>query len=208
MKRAVNGSVQIFAVHCLGNLLGSADSARRSKPHLLNRSAVGNMVEIREYDPGRDQDEVRACFVELQEFERGLDPRMPRGDEIADAYLKLMFARCDEFDGVVLVAHIDRLVVGYVAVWTRYRSSEPDDDSHEYGFIPDLVVSATHRGRGIGRALLHAAESRVREVGAKSLQLSVKAGNTAAQALYSAEGFKEAEIYLEKLLIRPDADVE
>ena len=159
------------------------------------------MVEIREYDPTRDHDAVRACCVELQEFERGLDPRMPPGDLIADAYLRLILARCSEFSGVVLVAHIDRVVVGYVAVWTRYRSSEPDDDPHEYGFIPDLVVSATHRGRGIGRALLRAAEARVRDVGARSLRLSVKAGNTAARALYSAEGFMESEIYLEKALI-------
>jgi ribosomal protein S18 acetylase RimI-like enzyme len=32
------------------------------------------------------------------------------------------------------------------------------------------------------------------------LRLSVKAGNTAALALYSAEGFAELEIYLEKRL--------
>jgi ribosomal protein S18 acetylase RimI-like enzyme len=164
-----------------------------------------SLVEIREYDAGRDHDSVRACCVELQEFERRLDPRMPPGDQIVDAYLKLLFARCSEFSGVVLVAHADRVVVGYVAVWTQYRSSEPDDDPLEHGFIADLIVSSTYRGRGIGLALLRAAEERVRAAGAKSLQLSVKAGNTGAQRLYSAEGFVESEIYLEKVLVHPGA---
>ncbi len=58
----------------------------------------------------------------------------------------------------------------------------------------------THRGRGIGRALLRAAEARAREAGARSLQLSVKAGNAGASSLYAAEGFRETEIYLEKAL--------
>jgi GNAT superfamily N-acetyltransferase len=162
------------------------------------------VVEIREYDAARDYDAVRACCVELQDFERELDPRMPRGEQIASAYLELLFTRCDEFVGVILVAVCGDGVVGYVVVWTQYRSSEPDDDSREHGFVPDLVVSSTHRGRGIGRTLLRAAEARAREAGAPSLQLSVKVGNAGARALYSAEGFVDSEIYLEKSLVDPD----
>jgi ribosomal protein S18 acetylase RimI-like enzyme len=163
------------------------------------------LVEIREYDPARDHDAIRACCVQLQEFERALDPRLPPGEQMADAYLKLMFARCIEFSGAVLVAEVDHLVVGYVTIWARYRSSEPNDDPQEHGFIPDLVVADAHRGRRIGRALLRAAEARARDIGAQSLQLSVKAGNTAAESLYAAEGFLQSEIYLEKVLVRPAA---
>jgi ribosomal protein S18 acetylase RimI-like enzyme len=158
------------------------------------------MVEIREYDPARDRPAVRACFVELQDFERGLDPRMPPGEPVADAYLELTFRRCDEFGGVALVADVEGRVVGLVVVWTRYRSSELIDNPQEHGYIPDLVVSASHRGLGIGRSLLRAAEARAREAGAASLRLSVKAGNIGAQALYSAEGFVESDIYLEKAI--------
>jgi ribosomal protein S18 acetylase RimI-like enzyme len=159
------------------------------------------MVEIREYDPALDRRAIRECFVELQDFERELDPRMPPGDRIAEAYLQLMFSRCREFGGVVLVADRDGRVVGFVTILTRHRSSEPDDDPGEHGLVSELVVSAAHRGRGIGRSLLRAAEARAREAGAKSLHLAVKAGNTGARALYSAEGFAKSEIYLEKALI-------
>ncbi len=158
------------------------------------------MLGIREFDPLRDHDAVRSCAIELQDFERQLDPRVPPGEQIADRYLDLMFRRCDEFDGVVLVAEANGSVIGFVSVWTRYRSSEPDDDPAEHGYVSDLVVSQKHRGRGIGRALLRAAEARARRAGADTLRVSVKAGNTIAVSLYSAEGFVNSAFYLEKRL--------
>ena len=158
------------------------------------------MFEIREYEPERDGSALRDGFVELQDFERSLDPALPPGGSIADAYLERMFDRCREFDGVVLVAELEGVVVGFVTIWARYRSSEPDDDPREHGFVSDLVVLATHRRRGIGRALLRAAESRARAAGAPLVRLSVKAGNAAARSLYASEGFEASEIYLEKPL--------
>ncbi|MCG8589869.1 MAG: GNAT family N-acetyltransferase [Proteobacteria bacterium] len=157
-------------------------------------------LEIREYDPSRDGPAVRACFIELQDFERSLDLRMPPGSDVADAYLERMFQRCDEFDGVVLVAVLEDAVVGFVTIWTRHHSDEPDDDPSEHGFISDLVISSRQRGRGIGRSLLRAAEARAREAGVRSIRLSTQAGNAKARALYTAEGFAEAEIYFEKPL--------
>lgn len=158
------------------------------------------MLQIREFDPRRDRPVVRRHVVALQDFERKLDPRMPRGERIADAYLDLMLRRCREFDGVVLLAEIDRAVVGFVTIWRRYRSGEPDDDPGEHGFLSDLFVSATHRGSGIGRALLRAAEARAREAGAPGIRISVMAANRGARSLYLAEGFEEYAITLEKPL--------
>jgi ribosomal protein S18 acetylase RimI-like enzyme len=172
-----------------------------SESHIsLQWPADVSTMEIREFDPLRDRQAVRRCFIELQDFERNIDPRTPPGEHVADTYLDLMFQRCREFSGVVLVAVMDQAVVGYVTIWTRFRSSEPDDDPAEHGFIPDLVVLAACRGRGIGRRLLRAAEARAREAGARTIRLSVKAGNAGARSLYAAEGFEDAEIFLEKAL--------
>jgi ribosomal protein S18 acetylase RimI-like enzyme len=158
------------------------------------------MLNIREWDPARDRAAVRACFIELQDFERAIEPGIPRGTQIADTYLKLMQRRCREFDGVVLVAEEDGAVVGFLTVWIRFRSPEPDDDPSEHGFVSDLVVSAPQRRRGIGRSLLRAAEARAREAGARVIRLSVKAGNAGARSLYAAEGFAASEVQLEKRL--------
>lgn len=165
----------------------------------VTRYPFGSM-EIREFDSARDREALRSCFIELQEFERTIDPRIPPGAEIAEPYLARMFERCREFDGVVLVAVVEGAVVGFVTVWTRYRSFEPEDDPGTYAYISDLVVSAPHRGRNIGHSLLQAAETRAREAGATSIRLSVLAGNTPAMSLYSAAGYRGCEIYLEKRL--------
>jgi len=34
-------------------------------------------VEIREFDSSRDLQDVRSCLIELQDFERRFDPRIP-----------------------------------------------------------------------------------------------------------------------------------
>lgn len=55
--------------------------------------------------------------------------------------------------------------------------------------IHDLAVLPTHRGRGIGRALLEAAERRAREDGCCKLTLEVQDGNHRARGLYRSFGF-------------------
>ena len=157
-------------------------------------------MEIREFDASRDLPAIRECFIELHEFTRQLAPDLPAGERIADAYLDLMFRRCREFEGSVLVAEEVDGIAGFVTIWARYRSTEPDDDPAEHGYISDLVVTATRRGAGIGRALLRAAEARARAAGAQVVRLSVLAENHPARALYRDEGFEDSEIDLEKRL--------
>jgi len=157
-------------------------------------------LTIRAYDPDSDYPAVRRCFVELQETERAIDPDMPAGDDIAEAYLDKLFERGREYDGVVLIADLDGAVAGYVAVFRRYHSDEPDDDPSDHAYLSDLVVAKPHRGTGVGRALLRAAEECARAAGAPVIRLGVKAGNDPALALYAKEGFRESVLMLAKQL--------
>ncbi len=158
------------------------------------------MATIRDYGATTDRPALRACFVELQDVERAIDSRLPPGESIADDDLDVMFQRCREFRGVVLVAETEGHIAGFVTIWTRYCSSEPDDNPAEHGYITDLVVSASQRGRGIGRQLLDAAEMQARKAGSTWIELSVKAGNRVAQSLYASAGYSESEIHLAKPL--------
>ena len=56
--------------------------------------------------------------------------------------------------------------------------------------VHDLSVRSTHRGRGIGTALLAAAERHARSLGCCRLTLEVQRDNTRAQAVYQAFGFE------------------
>jgi hypothetical protein len=85
-----------------------------------------SVVIIREFDHLRDGTAVRDCFIELQNYERQLDPGKPEGSTIAEAYLNQMFARCREWEGRVFVAEVAGQVVGFACVWARVRPDEPD----------------------------------------------------------------------------------
>ena len=58
--------------------------------------------------------------------------------------------------------------------------------------IHDLAVLPDHRGTGVGRALLQAAEHRARELGCARLTLEVQDGNVRAKQVYRAAGFAQA----------------
>ncbi len=152
------------------------------------------------YDPAEHAAGLRECFVELQEFERTLEPSMPAGDTIADRYLQLMLERCATWDGAVLVALVGGRVGGFVCVWTRVPP-EPDEPAKPYAFISDIVVSKRLRGQGIGRALLAEAERHARQRGAAVLRLDVMAGNSGARHLYEHAGFTARRVEMAKALV-------
>ena len=60
--------------------------------------------------------------------------------------------------------------------------------------VADLAVLPTHRGRGIGHALLRAAEARARAQGCASLSLEVQDQNAPARRLYARFGFADLVI--------------
>lgn len=87
--------------------------------------------------------------------------------------------------GTVWVADNGRLL-GH-AVLTVYYSMEFGAPA---GAIDDLFVLATHRKRGIARALLRALLDDCAQRGCQSIRVEVGAGNDAATALYAAFGLQ------------------
>ena len=141
---------------------------------------------------------VRACVVELQDFERSLDPRMPSGAEIVDEYLPYMLDRCRRCSGKVMVAEIDGQVAGFVTILARVSSDEIDDGPVEFGLIADLVVAREHRNCGIGAALLEAAESYAQDRKVNWLRIGVLAANAVADRMYAAKGYETRFLMREK----------
>jgi ribosomal protein S18 acetylase RimI-like enzyme len=66
--------------------------------------------------------------------------------------------------------------------------------------LEDLAVAPGHEGRGVGRALLAAAERWADARGCRALTLHVWPDNARARALYEAAGFVEAMVRLRKPL--------
>jgi ribosomal protein S18 acetylase RimI-like enzyme len=66
-------------------------------------------------------------------------------------------------------------------------------DGHR-GWIYYLAVAPKARRRGIGRALMSAAEAWLRQQGAPKLQLMVRQGNDEALAFYAALGLEQQPV--------------
>jgi len=80
------------------------------------------------------------------------------------------------------VAEIDGEVVGFVGVGA---SNDPDAE----GELHTIYVHPGHWGTGVGRELIEAGESRLRELGYGRVVLWVEAGNERAQRFYEAAGW-------------------
>lgn len=84
----------------------------------------------------------------------------------------------------VLVAQAPEGIVGRLSV---ARDSHP---ASQHVADLGLIVAATHRRRGIGRALMEGASEWARVAGVRKLELHVLPHNDAAIALYEALGFE------------------
>lgn len=118
------------------------------------------------------------------------EQRITRSDVDEDPHLSRYvrdWPRADDF-GVVAEADAGEPVG---AAWAR---TLPAHDSG-YGFVaadvPELsmAVAPTHRGRGIGRALLSTMVELAQQQGWRAVSLSVEDGNRVAD-LYRAAGFQ------------------
>jgi RimJ/RimL family protein N-acetyltransferase len=102
--------------------------------------------------------------------------------------------------GAVFVAESEGDIVGRLSI---ARDSHP---SSRHVADVGLMVAAAHRRRGIGRALLEAAEAWARAVGVTKIELHVFPYNERAIALYVRLGY-EREGYRRAHYLRPNGEL-
>lgn len=160
-------------------------------------------MTIRKFSAKTDLPQLRECLVELQNFERNIDPRMPSGESIVNDYIPDMLQRCRDCLGTVLVADVDGQIAGYVTVLARVSSDEIGAGDHEFGLVTDIVVLERYRKTGLGRELLESAEAYARANGVKWLRIGALDSNQRARAMYESMGFSGLYVELEKNLTTP-----
>jgi ribosomal protein S18 acetylase RimI-like enzyme len=113
--------------------------------------------------PGRDAQQIEASDTEA--VTRAL--RQPASDE------------------VLLVAEDGGQLLGLIHVKTvvDYFSQQP------IAHVSDVVVAASAEGRGMGKALMHAAEDWARGRGYAMVQLHVLVDNARARSMYERLGY-------------------
>jgi GNAT superfamily N-acetyltransferase len=156
------------------------------------------MRRIRRFDPGGDAGFLRRCILELQAVERLLDPRLPVGEGMVDAYCANLFERGRSWGGAILVAEMGDERAGLLTMFTSVPEREPDEPSGSYALIADLVVLPEFRRRRIASALVREAEVIARSSGAPVIRLEVMAGNESARSFYERLGWRDRVVTMEK----------
>jgi RimJ/RimL family protein N-acetyltransferase len=152
-------------------------------------------VPVRRAEPG-DAAELVALASAVGSEPEGWLLADARWRSVADErrYLRAMRRHPD---GAVMVADLDGALVGRLSI-----ARDPHPASAHVADL-GLMVAAGHRRRGIGSALLAAAEAWALASGVTKLELHVFPYNEAALALYEKRGF-EREGYRRRHYRRPD----
>ncbi len=150
-------------------------------------------VSIRRYRPA-DRSAALALAPRLQVGTAPWrDPTAIR--QAARCWVEESLDRSAAEDHAVLVAEADGDLVGIVTVATRRHFTGAVD-----GYVGELVVDASAERRGVGSALMLAAEGWARERGLAHVTLETGAANAAARAFYGALGYRDEDIRLTKPL--------
>lgn len=94
---------------------------------------------------------------------------------------------------VIFVAESsDGALVGFLEAALR-SCADGCDPTHAVGYVEGWYVSESHRRRGIGAELLHAAEDWARSQGCREIASDTQLTNTLSQRVHESLGFEVAE---------------
>jgi ribosomal protein S18 acetylase RimI-like enzyme len=149
------------------------------------------MTTIERLDSARFGDDLAGLVTLLQDAVDGgasIGFLPPLSSAEAQEYWQGVVAALQEHSRVVLVAREGQSVVGTVQV----DLAQPANGAHRAEVLK-LMVHRAARRRGLGRALLAAAEDAAREAGRSLLVLDTRTGD-AAEQLYRTHGYTAAGV--------------
>ena len=108
------------------------------------------------------------------------------GYELAEDDVPERLSRLRDMRASVLLAELDGVIVGLA---TMHPASVINRDG-DIAWLTALVVDTGVRGRGVGRALVDAVETRARELGCERLSVTTHEHMTDARAFYERVGLE------------------
>lgn len=123
-------------------------------------------------------DEVTPLFNEYRIFYK------QKSDE--PAAKKFLLERIQKSESILFIAYFNDVPVGFTQLYSSFSSVS----LQPVFILNDLYVSQTHRGKGIGEALLNSAKELCRERKYKGLALETGVANP-AQQLYEKLGWEK-----------------
>ena len=148
----------------------------------------------------QDAPQVLQLLEHIKQFHQQLRPDVFRagGSKYSIAEVAELF--CDPGKAVFVAADSDDRVLGYIICILRVKKDHPMFLDGSELYIDDLCVAPEARRQGVARQLMQAAEVYANEQHCQLLTLNVWAGNSDAEELYQALGYRTQRRILEKIL--------
>ncbi len=137
-----------------------------------------------------DEAAVAALFTEMFDYHRQHDPVFSLARTGGATYAKWFMQQINEPKSLALVAEAEGAIVGFCMAVIKQRSRVHEERYHTYGEIDDLSVTASFRGRGIGKALVDNALEWLRMMGIERVEAKVATSNRLSEAFWKSRGFK------------------
>lgn len=147
-----------------------------------------------------------SAFIVRQAVLADLDLLAPMLDQYRQFYQRpsdvaaaraFLTDRFNHGESVLFIAQDGETVLGFTQMYPTFSSV-----SLVRVFVfNDLFVAEAGRRRGVGKALIAAASSYAKSLGAKCLTLSTAKTNVRAQALYRSTGWEREETFVEYTLM-------
>lgn len=134
----------------------------------------------------------------LHDFEAAIEEN--RADSsAAESHLDWVQSEIGRLGGVTLVAELEGVVAGFLCyTFEEDPGTFVRPEYRRHALIWDVAVAEEARGRGIGQALLGAAEDEARAAGIGEIRLYVLESNVRARRIYEEAGYRNYERFLSK----------
>ena len=139
----------------------------------------------------------KANESDLLSIKKLMDELVEAMDKTEDIDPQLILENCQNLlrypNSYLLVAEIEDNIVGFINFTTRKTVLHPGLS----GLIDELVITKSHRNKGIGKQLLLAAIEKCKQLGCCEVEVSTENVNSKARKFYKRCGFTECGVLLE-----------
>jgi len=166
---------------------------------------VAEAVVIRTATP-RDIDAVAGLWEQLVIYHHALDTDLPQATPRGALYYgRRIIDRIDDPTACVLVAEVDKQVVGYALGFVVDLVPEMFDQTAS-GFLADIFVDEAHRRHGVGGALVNGMTAWFNAQHLRHWEWHVAARNLEAVAFWHAMGGREVMMRMRAPVDAPPID--
>jgi len=136
----------------------------------------------------------------LQHYEYKFESNRRIDARAGEDYFAVLLERVAEHQGRIFVAAADGQPVGWAVFLVEQDYVYVIEEQRTYGYIAELFVNESVRGRGVGQALIKACEDEGRARGLKRMMIGVIPANERAAKVYAEAGYSPYAMELRKVL--------